>query len=76
MADNEYDLQIHGRDPVEVTFPDGTTLAGDFLRWFPASDGVSCAITVPQNAATLADVTGVHYINSYRHILKATPTTP
>jgi len=76
MADREIDLTLQGRDPVTVTFNDGTTLDGDFLRFYPTADGVSCAVTVPQGAANLAAVTGVHYLDSYRHILKLTPTTP
>ena len=76
MADDQRDLTIQGRDPVAVTFSDGTTLDGDFLRFYPRTDGVSCAFTVPQGAANITDVTGVYYINEFRHILKLTPTTP
>ena len=76
MADSDRDLTIQGSDPVTVTFSDGTTLDGDLLRFFPSADGVALAITVPQGAPTLADVTGVHYIDDFRHILKLTPNTP
>ena len=76
MADKPYDLQVQGGDPVTVTFTDGTTLTGDFLRWFPSADGTSFAFTVPQGAATLGDITSVYYVDSFRHVQKLTPTTP
>lgn len=76
MADNVYDIQIHGGDPITVTFTDGTILTGDFVRWFPSADGTSFAFTVPQAAADLAAVTSVYYVDSFRHVQKLTPTTP
>ena len=76
MADKPYDLQIHGGDAVTVTFTDGTTLAGDFLRWFPGAEGISCAITVPQAAVDLAAITSVYYIDTFRHVQKLTPNPP
>ena len=76
MANSAIELEIHGRDPIIVTFADGTTLTGDFLRWFPRSDGISFAFSAPQAAADLAAITSVYYVDSYRHVQKLTPTDP
>lgn len=76
MADSIYDVTIQSGDAITVTFTDGTTLTGDFLRWFPDAEGPAFSFTVPQGAADLAAVTSVYYVDSFRHVQKLTPTTP
>ena len=73
MAASELDFNLQRGDSVTVTFTDATTLAGDFYRWYPSAEGVSCAVTVPQGAANVGAVTGIHYIDNFRHIQKLTP---
>ena len=76
MADSQYDFLIQAQDPVTVTFSDGTTQTGDFIRWFPNSDGASFSLAIPQGAADIGAVTSVIYVDEFRFITKLTPTTP
>ena len=73
MADTDLDFNLQRGDLVTVTFNDATFLEGRFYRWYPSAEGVSCAVTVPETATTVDAVTGIHYIDDFRHILKLTP---
>jgi hypothetical protein len=76
MANEKYDLDLQGGDAITVTFTDGTSLAGDFIRWYPSADGVALSFWVPQGAAAIGDITSVYFVDNFRHIQKLTPTAP